>query len=181
MDHAGKMCFTEQMEFDERGNLTGANTTVGMITKAIQGIRQVAASTAATMRRTHRLETMKQINMRTTQGCKSMYRYLRRDMGTPTCVVQHPVTKKHIFKTEDQHSVMIEAWKTVFGKHKGTESQWAQFIDEYGKFEPGLHDAPHECPTAQMMHSRAQKSNDESSAESDGFAPKETKALSLAA
>ena len=76
---------------------------------------------------------------------------------------------------------MIKAWKAVFDKHQGKEDTWTEFIQKYGQYEQGLHDAPQDCPPAELLHSRAQKANNESSAGSEGFAPRETKALQLAA
>ena len=110
-----------------------------------------------------------------------MYKHLRRDVGSPSCVVQDPVTKEYIFSTEEQHRVMIKAWKEVFDKHKGKEDSWPEFVKKYRKYEKGLHDAPQDCPPAELLYARAQKASNESSAGSDGFAPRETKALPLAA
>ena len=50
-------------------------------------------------------------------------------------------------------------------------------LKEYGKYETGQHDAPQECPGAQLLYNRAQGGKEASAAGSDGFAPKELKAL----
>ena len=59
LEPQSKMQLVEQPEYDNQGMLGSANTSISLITKTIQGIKQVAASTAATLRRCNRLEIMK--------------------------------------------------------------------------------------------------------------------------
>ena len=84
---------------------------------------------------------------------------------------------QYVFSVQKQHAIMIQQWKTVFDKHKGKSSTWAQFLKEYTKYEAGQHDAPQECPGAQLLYNRAQGGKEASAAGSDAFAPKELKAL----
>ena len=79
-------------------------------------------------RRIHRMGVMQKINCSSTQGVKDLYQYLRRSNGTPSSVVQHPVTGECIFEVEKQHEVMIEQWKQVYDKHKKSPCTWQEFI-----------------------------------------------------
>ena len=167
--------------FDKYGNLQGATCNIGRLSTLIQKLRKTAASMTNNFRRIHRMGVMQKLNCQGTQGVKDLYQYLRRSNGTPSSVVRHPVTGKCIFEVEKQHEVMIEPRQQVYGKHKNTACTWQDFLQEYGEYEPGLHDAPAGHPTAEQRYSRAQRAKDASSAGSDGFAPKELRTLPLRA
>ena len=137
----------------------------------------MCTSTITAMRRTSRLGTMQQLNAPGCIGTRKMFQYLRRDLAPPSAVVQNPCDGSYVFRIDEQHDLMIQQWKTVYDKHVGRANTWEQFHLKYAEYEPGKHNAPTQCPSPEMLHARAQKCKDASAAGSDGFAPKELKAL----
>jgi len=76
---------------------------------------------------------------------------------------------------------MVRQWREVFDKHKESPPNWKEFEKYYGAFEEGNHNAPTDVPDGGALHARAQKAKEGVSGRSDGWLPKELKALPLPA
>ena len=71
---------------------------------------------------------------------------------------------------------MIDHWQTIFDQHRLAPPDWQAFHSEYGCYENNV-PAPTTLPNGEQLYQRAQKVKNDSAPGSDGWKPKELKAL----
>ena len=87
--------FAMQPVIDSLGISQCATNSTNLVTQYIDKVRKIASAMTNNFRRLQRLAVMKQINAHSTQGVKSLYRYLRRDLSAPSSVVVPPNWELH--------------------------------------------------------------------------------------
>ena len=102
------------------------------------------------------------------KSMKEMSKLVRRNDAAPSSIVQHQEDGHYIFAVNEQLEAMTTAWLTVYNQHVGKECTWSNFLEHYGRYEPGAPGANSECPGPELLHQRASRAKDESSAGSDG-------------